>query len=175
MSLVTDLVEHYQHLIERGELRPENVPTPTPMAAEWDVSVITAKRARSIIIHGVLDQKIKPLSEITDEDWERFLEKVLPPDDNGCTLWDASAPTGYGQFWFGGRMRPAHIVAYTYLVGAVPDGLHLDHVFARGCRSKLCVNVAHLEPVTIAENNKRMWSALRYMASIRVVTELDEG
>lgn len=36
-------------------------------------------------------------------------------------------------------------------VGPIPEGLHLDHL----CRVRRCVNPAHLEPVTQAENNYR--------------------
>ena len=45
-------------------------------------------------------------------------------------------------------MRLAHRFAYELLVGPIPEGLTLDHVKARGCTSTLCVNPAHLEPVT---------------------------
>jgi hypothetical protein len=39
--------------------------------------------------------------------------------------------------------------------GAVPDGLVIDHVKDRGCRFRDCVNVDHLEPVTLLENSRR--------------------
>lgn len=86
---------------------------------------------------------------------ERFWAKVRF-EGGGCWLWSGgkSGP-GYGAFWWGGRMRPAHIIAYTVLVGPVPSGLDLDHVRARGCRHRHCVNPAHLEPVTRSENCRR--------------------
>lgn len=44
-----------------------------------------------------------------------------------------------------------HRKIYEALVGDIPRGLQLDHV----CRNRVCVNPAHLEPVTISENAKR--------------------
>jgi hypothetical protein len=114
-----------------------------------------------------------PMPRITDEDWARFLPKVDPPDENGCLLWNASTMSDYGQFFINRRPLQAHRVAYTRLVGPIPDGLELDHSYAKGCRSKLCVNTAHLEPITHAENVRRSWAARRWMASIWVRTELD--
>lgn len=45
-----------------------------------------------------------------------------------------------------------HRAAYELYVGPIPDGLDLDHVYDRGCRSRRCCNPAHLEPVTRQEN-----------------------
>jgi hypothetical protein len=84
---------------------------------------------------------------------ERFLEKVIK-QECGCWVWKGNTcrTTGYGYFWLDGRSRPAHRVSYELFVGPIPEGLQIDHVRARGCRSRACVNPAHLEPVTIKEN-----------------------
>lgn len=58
---------------------------------------------------------------------------------------------GYGMVWLDGRMRPAHRVMYELMVGPIPDGLVVDHL----CRNHRCVNPGHLEPVTVAENQRR--------------------
>ena len=45
----------------------------------------------------------------------------------------------------------AHRVSYEMAKGSIPPGLQLDHL----CRTTLCVNPAHLEPVTPKENIRR--------------------
>jgi hypothetical protein len=56
-------------------------------------------------------------------------------------------------------MMKAHRFAYELLVGPIPDGLALDHL----CLTTGCVNPAHLEPVTVAENSRR--AAAHYHAN----------
>lgn len=75
---------------------------------------------------------------------------------DGCWIWQqAKHPTGYGLI----RVRVgkkkitkrAHRIAYAAFIGAIPDGLDLDHL----CRNRACVNPWHLEPVTRSTNLKR--------------------
>lgn len=47
---------------------------------------------------------------------------------------------------------PAYRIAYEWMVGPIPEGMQLDHL----CRRKDCVNPHHLEPVTRAENQRRV-------------------
>lgn len=88
---------------------------------------------------------------------ERFWSKVSPEPNSGCWLWAASGSHGYGRFpflkseWLEKRGELAHRHAYKALVGPIPDGLELDHL----CRVRCCVNPAHLEPVSHAENVRR--------------------
>jgi hypothetical protein len=80
---------------------------------------------------------------------ERFDAKwrvgPLAWDGTPCWIWTASTnKAGYGLFWDGNRLLPAHRVAYQLYVGPIPAGLETDH----RCRRHPCVNPAHLEPVT---------------------------
>lgn len=77
--------------------------------------------------------------------------------DGDCWLWTGAVQSaGYGTVSIdGGRTGLAHRVSYELHVGPIPDGLQIDHVQARGCRSRRCINPAHLEPVTPKENVNR--------------------
>lgn len=86
---------------------------------------------------------------------DRFWNKVAPePDERGCLLWLASLDAyGYGQFRLGNRVRKAHQVALELAGISVPKGMEPDHT----CKVRACVNVEHLEIVTHAENNRRIF------------------
>lgn len=69
-----------------------------------------------------------------------------------CWLWTGSTKeAGYGQFNAEKRNVRAHRFAYELVVGPIPAGLELDHL----CMVTGCVNPAHLEAVTKAENLRR--------------------
>jgi len=78
-------------------------------------------------------------------------------DWQDCWLWTAATSgNGYGHLRVDDRMRPAHRVGFELVNGPIPDGLELDHVKDWGCTSTLCCNPLHLEPVTHAENVRRV-------------------
>jgi hypothetical protein len=81
---------------------------------------------------------------------QRFWAKVDRRGSDECWSWLASMANGYGQFFAGSNQR-AHRIAFSLLVGPIPSGLELDHL----CRNPICVNPAHLEPVSHAENLRR--------------------
>lgn len=80
----------------------------------------------------------------------RFWAKVNKTDT--CWLWLATkSHDGYGHFRVGRKMVYAHRYLYEVTVNTVPKGLELDHI----CRTRHCVNLNHLEPVTHKENMRR--------------------
>jgi hypothetical protein len=73
-----------------------------------------------------------------------------------CHLWTGYVEkNGYGRAKFRGEMWLVHRLVYALEVGPIPPGMQIDHVRTRGCTSRACVNVAHLEAVTLTENALR--------------------
>lgn len=87
-----------------------------------------------------------------------FDAKWQPDPISGCHIWNGPKNKMkygfvYGQFTPGvglGRIM-AHRYAYERAHGPIPEGFVIDHL----CRTPLCVNPAHMEVVTIAENVRR--------------------
>jgi hypothetical protein len=76
---------------------------------------------------------------------------------NGCRLWKGETVKGYGRARVRGRKVLTHKFVYEQLRGAVPEGKELDHT----CKTRACLTVEHLEPVTHAENIRRGRNARR--------------
>ena len=89
---------------------------------------------------------------------QRFDQKVDRSDPEGCWIWLAATDgNGYGQINVGGRPVKAHRLAWQFDHGRpIPDGLSIDHL----CRTRLCVNPAHLEAVSLIENTRRQLAAI---------------
>lgn len=92
---------------------------------------------------------------------DRVLARIVVSDVpfNGEPCWiytGTTDPRGYGRVGVRHhgrvyRSRLAHRVLYQALIGPIEGGLVLDHL----CRQHSCVNPAHLDPVTQAENLRR--------------------
>jgi hypothetical protein len=82
------------------------------------------------------------------------LNSVISPE--GCWRWQGAVTArGYGMVRVGPVNWPVHRLSYATFVGPIPEGLQIDHVYARGCRHKDCCNPDHLEAVTSRENTLR--------------------
>lgn len=96
---------------------------------------------------------------------DRFLEKVERDGLLGCWTWTGAINWGgYGMVNHDGRHIGAHRAAYLLLVGPIPADKDVDHrchnddatcLGGPTCLHRRCVNPAHLEPVSHAENLQR--------------------
>ena len=88
--------------------------------------------------------------------FERIMKRSVRDDATGCLRWTGSHNhKGYGYIRIDGRLVSVHRAVYEQTHGPIPVGYEIDHVHARGCRYRDCVNPAHLEAVTHAENHRR--------------------
>ena len=90
----------------------------------------------------------------------RYVEDRIAKDGAaGCWNWtgNISTKSGYGRVSHGTKQY-AHRVAYELFVGPIPAGLTIDHL----CFNHRCVNPAHLEPVSFAENTRRYQQFLKH-------------
>lgn len=89
---------------------------------------------------------------------ERWTSKIAD-DPDGCHIWMAARDVnGYGVASLPGCQikARAHRVAWVAAHGVdIPAGLSIDHL----CRTRACVNAAHLEAVTMAVNGQRAETA----------------
>lgn len=78
----------------------------------------------------------------------RYADRLLF-DGHGCWVWTgAQKGTGYAELYYQGKRYLMHRLTYVLAKGAIPEGLHIDHL----CRVRLCINPAHLEAVTMRTN-----------------------
>lgn len=83
---------------------------------------------------------------------DHVLAKVRVDESSGCWLWTGRlSGQGYGHVSHRRKNHAAHRASYEAHIGPIPKGLEIDH----RCRVRHCVNPAHLEAVTHAENVRR--------------------
>lgn len=103
---------------------------------------------------------------LTESDKKRFWSKVnksgptVRPELGQCWEWVAATSAGYGKFGLGGRaggMFRANRIAYTLLVGPIPEGQLVLHK----CDYRKCVRPDHLFLGDQMNNISDMWSKNR--------------
>src|SRR5262245_50217783 len=78
--------------------------------------------------------------------------RIRPIVVTNCWEWiGARDSRGYGNVKVGRHVRKAHRVVYEALRGPIPTPMECDH----RCRVPWCVNPAHMELVSHAENVRR--------------------
>jgi hypothetical protein len=58
---------------------------------------------------------------------------------------------GYIRLWNGGNRILAHRAEFIKKIGAIPEGLEIDHL----CHNRSCINILHLKLATHKENSRR--------------------
>ena len=86
----------------------------------------------------------------------RFWNQVDKTNEYGCWTWTGYVdPKGYARILVHGHNQYIHRFSYVLHKGPIPDGFTIDHL----CRTRHCINPAHLEAVTIKVNNNRGFGA----------------
>lgn len=78
--------------------------------------------------------------------------------ESGCWIWPTSN-NHYAQCWMGDRIGRVHRISLEIKVGAPLGELLTRH----DCDTPPCVNPAHLQPGTMADNSRDMVERQRYL------------
>lgn len=101
---------------------------------------------------------------------EKFIRRISTTAD-GCIEWEGPKDRqGYAVFSCPGNNTKAHRWLNEFLFGPIPKGLELDHL----CMNQTCVNPAHLERVTHAENVRRWAASVQKRTHCKRGHEFDE-
>jgi hypothetical protein len=101
--------------------------------------------------------RYKSIPALTPRQQDNFWKKVEVHQPSGCWQWTGCLHRlGYGNLAINhppvrSYSLMAHRVAYTLLIGPIPEDMTVDHL----CRNRGCVNPDHMQIVTLKENIHR--------------------
>ena len=150
--------QRQRHAARRSDVVPPNPSglclcgcgQPTPIATQT-----RRYRTRPWLAPNLLGH---PCAYVTGHDRRTSGPEYVVDEATGCWVWNRGVGSQgrYGTAYRPGKgITTAHRVVYERHRGPIPDGLELDHTCPHGPNT-LCVNPDHLEPVTHAENQRRM-------------------
>ena len=114
-------------------------------------------------------RRLTPLASPDQREIARKLDARIEVDGSCWVYVGAHDQDGYAIVWHGDRARRAHRLAYEIAHGPIPAGLHIDHVWLRGCRNRACLRPDHLEAVSQRENNRRSADKRRILRLVEAV------
>ncbi len=98
-------------------------------------------------------------------DLDEFLRRTKPQGE--CWRWDTHTKTGYPGCWYRGTHWKAHRLSFHLTTGEDITGVPIHHK----CATKWCVNPAHLQKATQAENTLEMMARKGYEAEISMLKQ----
>lgn len=117
--------------------------------------VVHARHKHQVFCSVLCSARSRPTSDPAARFWVNV--SIAGPDD--CWPWNATRQwSGYGRFYFNGRLDGSHRVAWILTHGPVHDGLFVLH----RCDNPPCCNPNHLLVGSSADNSRDMTIRLRH-------------